>query len=1275
MPDTVTKVGAKGWSHGWVWNGPGPMPAGAPPQARDASGAAAGKPAAGGHGSGPHGPARSPAKPGGPPADHPAAAAAHPAAKKPAAKPAAGKPAAGKPKKPAAPVKPAPKPPTGGGGQAHDREQAHDLRLRATGLRQEARQLDHEAADLAAGLRNASGRAKKITSSKKPVPKKPANTTTAKKPGKTKPTTSTRITNLRIRAAGLRVQATGLETRAKEILAKKSADSSLNKSDTARRHVATAITDELTYLSFPITKFEKNDEGDIVVIGKATDGSIDSDDQIVDPKWSAKALSAWMETGGNVRVQHQAMRDPAGKGIGVQIDRDGDGGHWVKSLVVEPVAKRLVEKGVLTAYSVGIARPVITRDPTGKARGGIVTGGTLAEISLVDRPANKNCGLMIGKAAAGDRGDLELVGQLFGDPEFLAKASTEQELLTKDAGATLTAGPETAKTVNAPDGQGTDDSSDGDDGDGGQASAQATDADTQDDDGQDGDDAVSKAVNPETAALYKSERAAWLAAEPSVKGIAGGTEYLQKASEWRRWNDTGEAEGLTGTADGAARWLEKRDFSAAQRDTAADAGQAMPDGSFPIKTRGDLDNAIHLAGNAKDPGAARAHIKRRAAALGAEDAIPDTWKVTDTDPDGAKAAAPDGTVGDTGSTFGGGSGKDCPTCKGDGKIMGGQRGCPDCSGKGKVPANFKKNDAADTGEVAEPETVKGSKDCKGCGKSYDADTGFNFCQNCGKKLPGAMSGKKAAHRAEQQASVAALVETVTKSVTAGLISQDAADEVIAQAAAEIGKAKKRPLPGTTAGASMHREPDGSAVEDLEGDAGMPTDKDPAHAAAPGDRVGQIMPGKKSAGPPPYTVGRMHDVLCAAFSPAESLAEYPALKSAADAVDEEWFTTAAQDALTAGKARKASRLTGLLADAQTVRKSDPQAVADAVAHLHKSFTDMYPAAKMSPSEPRKPGSFQRPYLTAGHAAENADHNGGSNIPPSSHTPEPEDFHRPLIEAGHEADSPANKDMDVRNNAPVRTGAARTFYSNAQREAARVAMQNLHDHVAQAFPDLCPMSSSRSVMPPDNGASNVPQIAKPVAHGGVPGVGKTTDMTAGMAPGAQTGPELQALIQGSLDRYAARNGALPLTRKQLKKAAAGMGLDVITKTAAPAAPVEPAVAPAVGLTAAEFKNLLAEQITPLAERYESQITDLRKQLDDIGSQPDPAMAPVRGSLARAPLDKAVPVERRNLVDEAAEVTRKRAADEDAHYREYVSALAKSPDPGVREGAMAVLDKMAS
>lgn len=63
-------------------------------------------------------------------------------------------------------------------------------------------------------------------------------------------------------------------------------------------------------------------------------------------------------------------------------------------------------------------------------------------------------------------------------------------------------------------------------------------------------------------------------------------------------------------------YLSKRDFDAAQRRSAASHGDALPDGSFPIKTKEDLANARRLVGHSKHPEAARALISRRAKELG-----------------------------------------------------------------------------------------------------------------------------------------------------------------------------------------------------------------------------------------------------------------------------------------------------------------------------------------------------------------------------------------------------------------------------------------------------------------------------------------------------------------------------------------------------------------------------------------------------------------------------------------------------------------------------------
>ncbi len=64
-------------------------------------------------------------------------------------------------------------------------------------------------------------------------------------------------------------------------------------------------------------------------------------------------------------------------------------------------------------------------------------------------------------------------------------------------------------------------------------------------------------------------------------------------------------------------WLEKNPkFSASQRRKYAASGVALPDGSFPIRNRKDLMDALHDLGRTKHYAAAKRHIIKRARALG-----------------------------------------------------------------------------------------------------------------------------------------------------------------------------------------------------------------------------------------------------------------------------------------------------------------------------------------------------------------------------------------------------------------------------------------------------------------------------------------------------------------------------------------------------------------------------------------------------------------------------------------------------------------------------------
>lgn len=69
--------------------------------------------------------------------------------------------------------------------------------------------------------------------------------------------------------------------------------------------------------------------------------------------------------------------------------------------------------------------------------------------------------------------------------------------------------------------------------------------------------------------------------------------------------------------------VDKREFTREQREKLAKDGLAMPDGSFPIVTKGDLRNAISAFGRAKNSAAVARHIVKRARALGATDLLPE----------------------------------------------------------------------------------------------------------------------------------------------------------------------------------------------------------------------------------------------------------------------------------------------------------------------------------------------------------------------------------------------------------------------------------------------------------------------------------------------------------------------------------------------------------------------------------------------------------------------------------------------------------------------------
>ena len=72
--------------------------------------------------------------------------------------------------------------------------------------------------------------------------------------------------------------------------------------------------------------------------------------------------------------------------------------------------------------------------------------------------------------------------------------------------------------------------------------------------------------------------------------------------------------------------MNKKDYDSKERRVLARQGRALPDGSFPIVTVADLQNAIQSVGRASNYSQARNHIIRRAEALNRIDLLPEDWK-------------------------------------------------------------------------------------------------------------------------------------------------------------------------------------------------------------------------------------------------------------------------------------------------------------------------------------------------------------------------------------------------------------------------------------------------------------------------------------------------------------------------------------------------------------------------------------------------------------------------------------------------------------------------
>ena len=1188
--------------------------------------------------------------------------------------------------------------------EAHrDLEKAKELQKRAVALRHQIHQMQQKLSNLY--RLHSGGSSKKPSGSKKPAAggaaaasssgaaaKKPsASSASSKKPSST--STASQIASAKAGISSLQHQLSGIESQIKNLkaqaaslsaqAAKKSVEEpAIMTADLIEKAATLTGAGELTYLSFPIEKTETTADGDLVVYGKATDGSVDSDEQIVDPDFSAKAIKEWLESGGNVRVQHNPQRDPAG--VGMTADPGPDGSQWVKSLVVEPVAKRLVSKGALRAYSVGIAKPIIVRDAV--ARGGRITGGQIVEISLVDRPANKNCGIQLVKAAGSD-GHPEYVGKVFGADDIVAKAAgmTVEEV----TGSVILELPDDVQVSFSPN-----------DLDKILKHRRATAEKRQLEDGRvvdSGGRDVSDLADDDFAGPDKTYP---IKTRDDVSDAASLAHHADNPGAVRaRIRSIAQRKfGMTGDDMPPSLKAEGEPTKIIVEGT----GDKDHDGDGLFDADGDGDGAVAKLPSSADKG------KKCSLCKG-------SGKIREGHmdcPDCKGSGMASGSADDSAEK---GDGPDCPLCKGSGKIRAGHVTCPKCKGSGKMSADAQADaakaaekaqrkaekdairealldgiiktsgpDASESAEAADDDeddkddddagpkhsgdgmdegldVSKGMK-CSGkncddpdhdhdhgmSGEDEDEDDDGEEATKAGKILPGGPK-KKGKKKAKEMPPVASMKPEGRPKASGPAVDPSGKPSSMQSKGSKptVGHGTQ-PVPG-------HREPDGPAVESFEHDAGLPTEPDEMKTAKWQRAIGVSA-----------SWGALHDLTCAAYAPGVAEKSHPGMRIS-DLIDtSEWQRIAMDRAATApiGEALKAQQL---WESAVTIKSSDKVLIDDIKDEANKAFSDANPGPGrgLTPTQ-CSPGMFKRPYIATGHAAPSPGHQGPNTAPVPSGQISASQYRRPFIQDGHANDSPANgpamtpvgskQAADATTAVPTATGkpsnAARRYYTNAQRDNAKQAMQAMHDHIAETFPDLCPMGQHTA------------------APNSVPAVKADTEVEPVM-------PKVKKVKNADLDSLVRRLEKLVFKGEMSLEDAR----NELLKTQEPAAddPGEMVTKAAVAGAGAISPDVLKAAITQAVEDATSELTTelkrLRKRVSSLENGADPNVQAWKGVAMTPPAPPQAPAYMQASAVPAGMPTMTEVAERTQlmMMRELEDQFRNSPDSAQREAAWTAICKM--
>ena len=371
----------------------------------------------------------------------------------------------------------------------------------------------------------------------------------------------------------------------------------------------------------------------------------------------------------------------------------------------------------------------------------------------------------------------------------------------------------------------------------------------------------------------------------------------------------------------------------------------------------------------------------------------------------------------------------------------------------------------------------------------------------------------------------------------------------------------------------------------------------------------------------YAMRRAHDATCPVYTHDIVESVHPSVaKFGLKAVTDPEIIRSAISAAVASDTFNPNMLRSLTDafDAAVALVDAPDAeISDAHAALSKAFQDAYPDAHPTPGSVT-PGQFQRPFVSTGRAPLTS--TGAEPHVPyvGENAAEATDFDREGNLPGRNRPAPESS-----GSWPAATVSAVDQITDMSRDHAMVSLRNLHDHIATAYPDICALDTS----------------TKPAAAvAGFSGAGiETMDMS------------------GSLN-HVKTSAAVPT----IEKAAADEDVLVAEVDGGQEVLIDTEVLSSL------VKTILAEQLDAKFAEMNDVIESVQADVQKMASEPDPAHAPVRGTVA---------VERATVTKSVTEADRLRQEAEEQFTQEveYLGRMTKSGNPELRMRAQGLLEKM--